>query len=144
MSTSNSMTCSVSKRVAPGTEQDLDLNDDYYVIYGRRRGPSSSGSLRIRHEENPVISSETLNPVTVQSVDDGSVPLTFPKIPLLKFHGILMIIAWPVLALCGIFFTTWMRQALPNGEWFQVNVPPHLSIALFNESLSILSILGEM
>lgn len=53
-------------------------------------------------------------------VDDGSVGV-FPTLPLLRFHGILMIIAWPLLAVCGIFFASWMRPALPNGQWFQVH-----------------------
>ncbi len=39
---------------------------------------------------------------------------------LIRAHGILMIIAWPLLALTGIFFALFMRPALPNGEWFQV------------------------
>ena len=33
-----------------------------------------------------------------------------------------MLIAWPVLASTAIFFATWMKPALPNGEWFQVYV----------------------
>ena len=41
--------------------------------------------------------------------------------PLLRAHGIIMLIAWPLLAVSGIFFAAWMRPALPNGEWFQVN-----------------------
>ena len=47
---------------------------------------------------------------------------TFPKLQLLRLHGILMIVAWPLLALCGIFFASWMSPALPNGEWFQVHI----------------------
>ena len=40
---------------------------------------------------------------------------------LIRAHGILMIIAWPLLAVIAIFFAAWMRPALPNGEWFQVH-----------------------
>ena len=111
---------SVSKKIAPsGTGQDLDLDNDYYVLFGRRRGDSNSGSLS-RHEigagNNPNISSEKFNPVkSGVPLDDG-----FPRIPLLRFHGILMLIAWPLLAKIGIFFAAWMRPALPKGEWFQV------------------------
>ena len=105
-----------------GTDQDLDLNNDFYVLFGRKIAASVAGALS-RHEtgpaNNPRISSETVNPVT----DGGSVGAqTFPTLQLLRFHGILMIIAWPLLALCGIFFASWMRPALPNGEWFQVHV----------------------
>ena len=103
-----------------GSSQDLDLDNDYYVLYGRRRAASGSGGL-FPHEQgptnNPRISSATVNPVTA----GGSVGAqTYPIQQLLRFHGILMIIAWPLLALCGIFFASWMRPALPNGEWFQV------------------------
>ena len=84
-------------------------------------GASGAGTL-VRHEigvgNNPSISSATVNPVTA----GGSVGAqTFPTLQLLRFHGILMIVAWPLLALCGIFFASWMRPALPNGEWFQVH-----------------------
>ncbi len=110
---------SVAKRILPSDSgQDLDLNDEYFVLYGRRVGNSNPSSL-FRHEtgttRNPLISSATVNPV----VDSGSVG-AFPTLPLLRFHGILMIVAWPLLAVCGIFFASWMRPALPNGEWFQV------------------------
>ena len=40
---------------------------------------------------------------------------------LIQTHGILMLIAWPFLASTGIFFASYMRRALPNGEWFQVH-----------------------
>jgi len=40
---------------------------------------------------------------------------------LIRAHGILMIIAWPILAMTAIFFASWVKPALPNGEWFQVH-----------------------
>ena len=40
--------------------------------------------------------------------------------PLIRAHGILMIVTWPVLAVTGIFFAAWMKPALPKAEWFQV------------------------
>ena len=106
--------------MASDTAQDLNLNNDFYILYGRRRGPSVAGAL-VPHEmgagNNPSISSAAVNPVTA----GGSVRAqTFPTLELLRLHGILMIIAWPLLAVCGIFFASWMRPALPNGEWFQV------------------------
>ena len=113
---------SVAKKIAPsGSSQDLDLNNEYYVLYGRRMGASAAAAL-ILHEmgpNNPSISSMIVNPV----IAGGSVGAqTFPTQQLLRLHGILMIIAWPLLALCGIFFASWMRPALPNGEWFQVHL----------------------
>ena len=60
--------CSVAKRITPsasGSSQDLDLDNDYYVLYGQRRGSSVAGSLT-PHEmgpaNNPRISSSTVNP----------------------------------------------------------------------------------
>ena len=41
---------------------------------------------------------------------------------LIRAHGILMVVAWPVLAVLGIFFAAWMKPALPGAEWFQVCV----------------------
>ena len=94
------------------------MNEEYHILYGRRRGESNSGFL-FRHEmgpgNNPSFSVQTVNPVTA----GGSVGV-FPKQQLLRFHGILMIVAWPLLAVSGIFFAAWMKPALPNGEWFQV------------------------
>ena len=50
---------------ASGSNQDLDLDNNYYVLYGRRRAASVAGAL-IRHEtgstNNPRISSSTVNP----------------------------------------------------------------------------------
>ena len=112
---------SVAKKIAPsGSGQDLDLDSDYYILYGRRMATSVAGAVT-RHEtgptNNPLISSVTINPVTA----GGSVGV-FPKLAVLRFHGILMIIAWPLLALYGIFFASWMRPVLPNGGWFQVSL----------------------
>ena len=35
-------------------------------------------------------------------------------------HGVLMLVAWPLLATIAIFFASWMKPALPKGGWFQV------------------------
>lgn len=32
-----------------------------------------------------------------------------------------MIIAWPLLAIIGIFFSTWTRPFLSRGRWFQIH-----------------------
>lgn len=40
---------------------------------------------------------------------------------LIQAHGILMLIAWPLLASTAIFFAAYMRPALPKGEWFQIH-----------------------
>ena len=65
-----------------------------------------------------MITGDRANPVRDGMV--GAPPLVFPFI---QAHGIFMTIAWPILAVTGIFFAAWMRPALPNGEWFQVSPP---------------------
>ena len=40
---------------------------------------------------------------------------------LVRFHGILMLVAWPLLVSTAIFFAAYMKSALPNGEWFQIH-----------------------
>ena len=58
--------CSAAKRIASGRNQDLDLDNNYYVLYGRRRSASGAGAL-IPHEtglaNNPRISTTVINPV---------------------------------------------------------------------------------
>ena len=37
-----------------------------------------------------------------------------------------MIIAWPLMGIIGMFFASWMKPALPNGEWLQVQLVVHV------------------
>ena len=95
---------------------NVNLNSDLYILYGRKKEESGAGYL-IPHEDNPVISARKHNPVKDNARGDGE---SFPKIPLIRAHSILMLIAWPLLGVCGIFFASWMRPALPKGQWFKV------------------------
>ena len=74
------------------------------------------------------MSPEEINPETGQA--DIGADRSIQEM-LTRAHGILMIIAWPVLAVMGIFFAAWMRPALPNGEWFQVHRAFMLASLLF-------------
>ena len=58
----------------------------------------------------------------VISTGEGTVGGNVFRPKLIRAHGILMIIAWPLLAVTAIFFALFMRPALPNGEWFQVTL----------------------
>ena len=51
-----------------------------------------------------------------------------------QYTGILMIRSWPLLVVAAIFFTAWMKPALPNGEWFQVycRAKAHLYTPVFH------------
>ena len=110
---------SVAKQIAPGdADQDLNLNDNLFVMYGVGPTGSGAGSLpphALGPGGNPLLSQGRFNPVLDAG---GDVP--FPTVNLLRAHGILMLITWPLLAVSGIFFAAWMRPALPNGEWFKV------------------------
>ena len=112
--------CRFAKRIAAtDANQDLNLNADLFVMYGV--GPTGSGAQALNsHVQgaagNPLLSADRVNAM----VDSGDLGENFPMVQLLRAHGILMLIAWPLLAISGIFFAAWMRPALPNGEWFQV------------------------
>ena len=71
--------------------------------------------------QTPVISTTTVNPAST----NGSVSSSTLRGTLTRVHGILMVVAWPLLAFTGIFFAAWMRPALPNGRWFQVGISDH-------------------
>ena len=110
----------MAKRI-PATDHvhDLNLNSLLYVMYGRRK--DASGTMEIfPHEmgpdDIPKLTNERFNPVTLRaSIDDQ-----YPRPILLQVHGMIMIVAWSLLATTGIVFAACMRPALPNGEWFQV------------------------
>ena len=117
----------VSKRIVPleeGSGQDLDLTDSLYVIYARR--------VRVSPELNR-IETHAIDGLSVRGVsaqkfaiasDTGAAGRdvfdTVHRPNLIRAHGILMIIAWPLLATTAIFFAIFLKPALPNGEWFQV------------------------
>ena len=112
--------CSVAKEIiASGSDEDLNLNVGLFVMFGVGQTGTGEAALASHNfgEEIPQLSQQRVNP----AVDGGNITGSdFPMVPLLRAHGILMLIAWPLLAVSGIFFAAWMRPALPNGEWFQV------------------------
>ena len=93
---------------------------------------AAAGSALLTHrpQSNPSLTTEQIDiaeeeePVEVEIAGFGS------RERLVRAHGILMIIAWPVLAMTAIFFAAWMKPALPNGEWFQVtsHTPPAVTL----------------
>ena len=112
---------SISGSLTSGPDQeDLSLDSPYLLLLGR--SPMSRvGSLQVHlfGVGNPVIPAQMVNPA-VDVIDIGATPDPIPEM-LTRAHGILMIIAWPIMAVTAIFFAAWMRPALPNGEWFQVH-----------------------
>lgn len=101
---------------------DYDLDDDYYVLYGHGNGEPEAGALGFHGggDDIPSISDHPVNPVTDTGAQ-GEDKFKKTKQILIQTHGILMLIAWPLLGSTGIFFAAYMRMALPGGEWFQVH-----------------------
>ena len=106
---------------------DVNLDSELFILFGRKKGDSGIESLT-KHEEDPKISAGQFNPVRDSATGDGG---NFPMVPLIRAHGSLMLIAWPLLGVCGIFFVSWMRPALPKGQWFWVRIKlPALHVLL--------------
>ena len=64
----------------------------------------------------PFLSSKKVNPAQSQGNISGTEDITI----LIKLHGVLMIVAWPMTAAVGVFFSAFMKPALQGGKWFQV------------------------
>ncbi len=109
----------MSKRIVPSNSEDLNLDDSLYVIFARRTADNTLANGIMSHSGNgaSAVSNARSSPANSRGVVGESVHTG----NLIRAHGIFMIIAWPLLATIGIFFATFMRPALPNGEWFQVS-----------------------
>ena len=76
-----------------------------------------------RHEKTPTLSKQMVNMVEDRKVDGSQVISTYAQAALIKAHGILMIIAWPMFASLSIYFAAFMKPVLcKKGEWFQVGL----------------------
>ena len=95
--------------------EDFTLDDDYYVLFGRGKRDPQEGRLSYHQGSTPSVSKNQFNPYQ-DSGDQGEDTL---KGRLVRAHGILMLLAWPLLASTGIFLAAFMRPALPEGRWFQ-------------------------
>ena len=126
--------CSFGRSISgTGNDQDFNLNADYYILFGGSDGLPSS-QLLISHRSaspasNPTVSEGRFNVVQDSGVAGGN---NFEKVKdgLIRAHGIFMLVAWLLLANIAVAFASYMRPALPNGEWFQVH-RAFMIIALF-------------
>ena len=101
--------------------------------------PGNNGEMNLqKHSSMPARTPERVSPFNVTG--EAPVVSDYPDKALLQIHGqsasavvmmlyhfllvpgILMLISWPILATFAIFFASWMKPALPNGEWFQVHL----------------------
>ena len=114
------------KRITPSDQFDLDLNRNLFVIFARNTAPSVSGLTTLDSHAGGGdavrgVSGAQVNPAQTRG-NIGADEFDLVHRPrLIRAHGALMIIAWPLLAVTAIFFASFMRPALPNGEWFQVS-----------------------
>jgi hypothetical protein len=122
------ITCIFSRKIIGSDDAPMDrpLNADYYFLFGVGRSGGGSGGFPNHLPLIPPVSGSRVNPLE----DSGDIGVSRLRQQLLQAHGILMLIAWPLLAFTAIFFAAWMKQALPNGEWFQVHRAFHIA-ALF-------------
>ncbi len=89
-------------------------------MYGTGNAAGGQRSLSSHVDgDTPIRPGFLINPAE-DMIAVGGTPLS-TRDRLTRAHGILMLIAWPVLGVIAIFFAAWMRPALPNGEWFQVH-----------------------
>ena len=85
--------------------------------------PASSGGFTF-HQTTPTLTAEKINVVANKTV---AVTLSqklsaYAVRSLTKAHGILMIIAWPILAAAAIYYPAYLKAVLSKkGEWFQVS-----------------------
>ncbi len=96
-----------------------NLNFPFYLLYGigHDRAARALTPHKYGFNGDPQISQFMVNPTTGEAVIQADTI----RPALTRTHGILMWIAWPVLACTGIFFAMWMRPVLPGGAWFQVH-----------------------
>lgn len=75
------------------------------------------------HEKTPIVSKGMANVAEDRKVNGSQTISSYAQVALIKTHGILMIVAWPILAGLSIYFAAFMKPVLcKKGEWFQVGL----------------------
>ena len=95
--------------------------------FGKRSSVASALEAIDSHDFDPLpeVTADKVNVVNANSTFDGG---NFEEVrrKLTKTHGVLMLIAWPLLAVTAIFFPVFMKPVLPGGVWFQVREVLHI------------------
>jgi hypothetical protein len=100
---------------------DFDLNNSFHLLMGCGLKKTPLNQHLAKHDYKPEVTNIKINPYN--SSYNGSIPhsmSTFER-TLLKTHGILMVIAYPLLLVTGVFFAAWFKPALPKG-WFIIHI----------------------
>lgn len=82
--------------------------------------PNTLLQLKYHSGQVPMVTTNRVNPAFHREELTASTDPINSKHMLVLSHGILMLVAWPMLATVAIFFASWMKPALPKGAWFQV------------------------
>ena len=103
--------------LSPPNAGGFALNGTFTLLLGARNGGVSPANSRFEmHTDTPCISSAPVNllvPNPVLSSGRDFAPV--------KAHGLLMVLAWQVLIVTGIFMASYTKYIFPNGEWFQAH-----------------------
>ncbi|XP_064386742.1 putative ferric-chelate reductase 1 [Halichondria panicea] len=115
------LSCKVIKRILPSDEFDINLNQDLYVLFGKRSKNASTLDILNAHDfaHLPEISDKKIN-ITYGNGTATGENKDFEN-ALVKTHASLMLITWPLLVVTAIFFPVFMKPALPSGGWFQIH-----------------------
>lgn len=82
--------------------------------------PNTLLQLKNHGRQVPMVTTSRVNPAFQhEDLNAEAYPIDSKRLLVLS-HGILMLVAWPLVATVGIFFASWMKPALPKGAWFQV------------------------
>ena len=121
------ISCRFTRPIAsPGNDRIADFSSNIHVFLAS--GPMKDRLVHGMHTVNPVASSKQ----DLTTVGAGRVAATDANQetrPLWKAHGILMIIAWVLVALCGTLQPRYYREMWPNSRpcglqvWFAVHRP---------------------
>ncbi|KAL5471600.1 hypothetical protein EMCRGX_G029728 [Ephydatia muelleri] len=125
--TNGRITCSFSRAIDTGDKQDKILNEPYHLMYGAVDAkpntvkPNTLLQLKNHGRQVPMVTTSRVNPAFQhEDLNAEAYPIDSKRLLVLS-HGILMLVAWPLVATVGIFFASWMKPALPKGAWFQVH-----------------------
>ncbi|WAR02266.1 FRRS1-like protein [Mya arenaria] len=100
------------KRASSGSNTFFDMNSDWTLLFAHG---SAAAGYPLRHDTAPLVSSQVADFQRFQEIEADSVSRL-----LIKLHGILMVLAWMLLASIGITMARFYKEVWPEGmEWFQ-------------------------
>ncbi|XP_052800500.1 ferric-chelate reductase 1-like [Mya arenaria] len=97
------------RATGPGPDTFFDMNKDWTLLYAY--GKASSGFLN-KHDVRPLTSDQKADFQSFMEIGASANDLLY------KVHGILMVLAWMLMASAGIFMARFYKEVWPEGmEW---------------------------